>query len=47
LGHFRDTIERFEATGSVDPILRPRKKCATVHSNPGRIGAGARETVNF
>jgi methionine synthase II (cobalamin-independent) len=26
----RDTMERFEATGSVDPILRPRKKCATV-----------------
>ena len=42
----RDTMERFEATGSVDPILRPRKKCATVRSNPARIGAGARETVN-
>ena len=42
----RDTMERFEAAGSVDPILRPRKKCATVRSNPARIGAGARETVN-
>ena len=31
----------------VDPILRPRKKGATVRSNPARIGAGARETVNF
>jgi 5-methyltetrahydropteroyltriglutamate--homocysteine methyltransferase len=29
------------------PILRPRKKCATVRSNPARIGAGAGETVNF
>jgi 5-methyltetrahydropteroyltriglutamate--homocysteine methyltransferase len=29
------------------PKLRPRKKCATVRSNPARIGAGARETVNF
>ena len=42
----RDTMERFEAAGSVDPILRPRKKCPTVRSNPARIGAGARETVN-
>jgi 5-methyltetrahydropteroyltriglutamate--homocysteine methyltransferase len=31
-------------TAPVDPILRPRKKCATVRSNPG---PGARETVNF
>jgi len=30
----RDTMERFEATGSVDPILRPRNKCATSRSNP-------------
>jgi 5-methyltetrahydropteroyltriglutamate--homocysteine methyltransferase len=29
------------------PILRPRKKCATVRSNPTRIGVGAGETVNF
>jgi hypothetical protein len=43
----RDTMERFEATGSVDPISRPRKKCATVRSNPARIGAAAREKVNF
>jgi len=42
----RDTMERLGATGAVDPILRPRKKCATVRSNPARIGAGARETVN-
>ncbi len=27
--------------------LRPQRKCATVRSNPARIGAGARETVNF
>jgi hypothetical protein len=26
--------------------LRPRKKRATVRSNPVRIGAGAREAVN-
>lgn len=26
--------------------LSPQKKCATGHSNPARIGAGARETVN-
>jgi hypothetical protein len=32
----RDTMERFEATASVDPVLRPRKKCATVRSNPGK-----------
>ena len=43
----RDTMERFEATGSVDPILRPLRKCATVRSNPARIGAGARERVIF
>ena len=24
-----DTMDRFEATGSVDPILRPLRKCAT------------------
>jgi 5-methyltetrahydropteroyltriglutamate--homocysteine methyltransferase len=82
----RDTIERFEATGS--PVvtdgeqrkhhnfatycvhglpnmapdgfqipsesllrsthtLRPQKKCETARSNPARIGAGARKTVNF
>jgi hypothetical protein len=29
------------------PMLRPRKKCATVRSNPTRVGAGVRETVNF
>jgi len=34
-------------TAPVDPILRCRKKCATVRSNPARIGVGARETVNF
>src|ERR1700682_5088738 len=28
-------------------ISRRRKKCATVLSNSARIGAGARETVNF
>ncbi len=61
----RETVERFEATGSpvvntetgsagfvgvtapVDPTLRRRKKCGTVRPNPARIGAGARETVNF
>ncbi len=59
----RETVERFEATGSpvvntetgsavfvgvtapVDPILPPRKECATVRSNPARIGAGARERL--
>ena len=42
-----ETMERFEATGSVDPILGPRKKCATVRSNPARIDAAAREAGNF
>jgi 5-methyltetrahydropteroyltriglutamate--homocysteine methyltransferase len=28
-------------------VWRARKKCATVRLNPARIGAGARETVNF
>jgi hypothetical protein len=35
----RDTMERFEATGSVDPI-------SDRSFDPARIGAGARETVN-
>ncbi len=43
----RDTRERFEDRGSVDPILRPRKKCSTVRSNPAGIGAGASEKVTF
>jgi 5-methyltetrahydropteroyltriglutamate--homocysteine methyltransferase len=43
----RDTMKRFEGMGSVDPILGPRKKCATVRSNPARIGAAAREAGNF
>jgi 5-methyltetrahydropteroyltriglutamate--homocysteine methyltransferase len=43
----RDTMKRFEATGSVDPILGPGKRCPTVHSNPVRIGAAARQAGNF
>jgi hypothetical protein len=32
----RDTMERFEATGSVDAILRPRKKCRDRSFEPGK-----------
>ena len=32
----RDTMERFEATGSVDPLLKPWKKCTTIRSEPGK-----------
>jgi len=41
---------RFPNTESLlqsTPTLRRRKKCAAVRLNPARIGAGARETVNF
>jgi len=37
--------DREEVTAPVDPILPPRKECATVRSNPARIGAGARERL--
>jgi len=46
---YRNRISGFSSESLLQstPILRPRKKCATVRSNPARIGAGARETVNF
>jgi hypothetical protein len=42
----RDTMERFEATGSVDPILKPGRSARPLFEL-ARIGAGARERVSF
>jgi 5-methyltetrahydropteroyltriglutamate--homocysteine methyltransferase len=43
----RKLDRRISSESQSTPIMRRQKKCATVRSNPTRIGAGARGIVNF